>query len=124
MKATLHLAILYKPIENIQFSAEGLREEYEDYLLNMDLKRQLVLIFKEAMNNALKHSNCSKVIFKIEECGKNLKLTLTDDGRGFILNRAKFGYGLNSMLNRSKKVGGELDVESKIGVGTRVRFMV
>ena len=107
---------------DIQFSVEGLKEEYKDYLLNMDLKRQLVLIFKEAMNNALKHSDCTKVIFKIEECKKRIKISLTDNGNGFILNHKKFGYGLGSMFNRSKKVGGQLEVNTKIGVGTEILF--
>lgn len=107
---------------SIQFSVEGLKEEYKDYRLDMDLKRQLVLIFKEAMNNALKHSNCKKVIFKIVECKKQIIISLKDDGNGFILNHEKFGYGLGSMINRSKKVGGHLEVKTIEGKGTEILF--
>ncbi len=109
---------------DIQFSVKGLKEEYQDYFLDMDLKRQLVLIFKEAMNNALKHANCTKVIFKIAECKKHIKLSLVDNGNGFILNHKKFGYGLSSMFNRSKKVGGQLEVKTKIGEGTEILFKI
>lgn len=109
---------------DIQFSVNGLKEEYKDYLLDMDLKRQLVLIFKEAMNNALKHSNCTKVVFKIEECKKHIIISLRDNGKGFILNHKKFGYGLGSMFNRSKKVGGILNVKTEIGKGTEILFKI
>ncbi|MFK7775399.1 MAG: two-component regulator propeller domain-containing protein [Saprospiraceae bacterium] len=107
---------------SIQFSVEGLKEECKDYMLDMDLKRQLVLIFKEAMNNALKHSNCKKVVFKIVECKKRLIISLKDDGNGFILNHEKFGYGLGSMISRSKKIGGHLDVKTIEGKGTEILF--
>ena len=105
---------------NIQFSAEGLKEAYKSHLLDMDLKRQLVLIFKEAMNNALKHSECSKVIFKIEAPNKQLIFSLTDNGRGFMMDREQFGYGLNSMLNRAKKIGGKLEINSREKEGTEI----
>ena len=98
---------------SIQFSVEGWKEEYNEFLLDMDLKRQLVMIFKEAMNNTLRHSNCRKVVFTIEECDKQIILSLKDDGDGFILNHEKFGYGLGSMINRSKTVGGLLEIKNR-----------
>ena len=107
---------------SIQFSVEGWKEECKDFVLDMDLKRQLVLIFKEAMNNALRHSNCKKVVFKIVECKKQIIISLKDDGDGFILDHEKFGYGLGSMINRSKKIGGQLEVKTEEGKGTEVLF--
>lgn len=107
---------------DIQFSVEGLKDEYEDYMLDMDWKRQLVMIFKEAMNNALKHSKAESVILKVEDGEKHLKIALIDNGQGFVLNHKKFGYGLGSMLNRSKKIGGELKIKSLHGKGTEVSF--
>ena len=107
---------------SIQFSVEGIREEYKGYLLNMDWKRQLIMIFKEAMNNALKHSGANAVNLKINASQKNLKIVLTDNGKGFILNHEKFGYGLGSMINRSKKIGGQLEIKTLPEKGTEVLF--
>ena len=104
----------------VDFSVEGLKEEYKDYLLDMDWKRQLVMIFKEAMNNALKHSDCTRVVLKIIKSDKHLKVVVIDDGKGFTLNGAKFGYGLGSIRNRSEKIGGQLEINSEIGRGTEV----
>ncbi len=108
----------------IQFSVEGLKEEYKDYILEMDWKRQLIMIFKEAMNNVLKHSNGTAAVLKIEECKKHLKIVLEDNGEGFILNHEKFGYGLGSMVNRSRKIGGHLEINSQPGKGTAIQFTI
>ncbi|GJM33706.1 MAG: hypothetical protein DHS20C18_27070 [Saprospiraceae bacterium] len=106
----------------IQFSVEGIKEAHKDHCLDMDWKRQLVMIFKEAMTNALKHANCTTVVLNIEECDKDITITLVDNGNGFTLNHEKFGYGLGSMFNRSKKVGGQLEVITEPGRGTKVIF--
>ena len=107
---------------SIQFSVEGIKEEYKDYLLDMDMKRQLILIFKEAMNNALKHSSCTAVMLKIKKHKKQIQITLSDNGKGFLLTSEKFGYGIGSMYNRSKKIGGQLEIKSKIEHGTKILF--
>ncbi len=97
---------------------DDFNESDHSFSLDMDLKRQLVLIFKEAMNNAIKHAQCSKVVFKMEIHKAQMKLSLIDNGIGFILKREGFGYGLGSMFNRSKRVGGQLKVNAAINEGT------
>ena len=129
LKTTWSLNIKFSPSgENlfedtsIQFSVEGIKEEYKDYFLDMDMKRQLIMIFKEAMNNALKHSYCTTVVLKIKTYQKQMQIALSDDGKGFLLTSEKFGYGIGSMYNRSKKIGGQLEINSKIGQGTEILF--
>jgi len=107
---------------SIQFSVEGIKEEYKDYLLDMDMKRQLIMVFKEAMNNALKHAYCTRVVLKIKTYQDQMQIALSDDGKGFLLTSEKFGYGIGSMYNRSKKIGGQLEINSKIGQGTEILF--
>ena len=104
----------------IHFCVEGIREDYKRYPLNMDWKRQLVLIFKEAMHNALKHANCTQVKLKIDQRDKHIQLALIDNGIGFVKEHNQFGYGLGSMINRSKRIGGRLEIHSLPGKGTEV----
>ena len=108
---------------DVQFMVDDFNELDHSFSLNMDLKRQLVLIFKEAMNNSIKHARCSKVVFKMEVHEAQMKLSLIDNGIGFILKREGFGYGLGSMFNRSEKVGGQLKVNTAIDNGTEVLFI-
>ena len=50
-------------------------------------------------------------------------MTLTDDGKGFDPTVDFTGNGLRNMHNRVKKIGGELEINSEIGVGTQLRFI-
>ncbi len=109
---------------SIQFSVEGIKETQKDFLLDMDLKRQIVMIFKEAMNNVLKHSDCSNVVLKVQKEEKGLKIALSDNGKGFTPKYKEFAYGLGSMLNRSKKIGAHLEINSKEGEGTEILFVL
>ncbi len=108
----------------IHFSAQGFNERYKAHLLDMDWKRQLVLIFKEAMNNALKHADCKNVILKIEEYKNQMQIVLMDDGKGFDLNHEDFGYGLGSMINRAKRIGGKLEINTASDKGTEIIFKI
>ena len=48
----------------VEFQSEGIEEVLSDRLLPMEYKRHVLLIFKEIMNNALKHSDCTEVFFE------------------------------------------------------------
>ena len=53
-----------------------------------------------------------------------VELTVTDDGRGFTFDQASRGLGMGGMRERALLVGGDLRIESRPGVGTRVRLRV
>ena len=55
-----------------------------------------------------------------ESFGKNLKLTIVDDGVGFDVNKGKRGIGLRNIISRSKKIHAKLDIDSKKGKGTTI----
>jgi len=76
------------------------------------------LIFKESVNNAVRHSHCtrSEVEFIIED--GQLRLTVRDNGRGFNLAEANDGNGLFSMRQRAAEIGGTLEVRSNNGSGS------
>ncbi|QSE96031.1 ligand-binding sensor domain-containing protein [Fulvivirga lutea] len=82
--------------------------------------RQLVLIFKEAMTNVLKHSGASKVELILNHYGEEFEITLQDNGSG-IDEGAKKGMGMKSMKNRAKEINSSLEVESN-KKGTKIRF--
>jgi signal transduction histidine kinase len=52
-------------------------------------------------------------------------MTVADDGAGFDVDAAEsLGFGLNSMKSRAKRIGGELFIRSRTGVGTEVELRV
>jgi signal transduction histidine kinase len=97
-------------------------EKSDDIKLPMEYKQNLLLLFKEAINNAIKHSNCKKI--KLEAFYKNdiIEIVLKDDGNGFDFNDIKFGNGIKNMKSRAKKLKGNLNWSSENGIGTSVIF--
>jgi signal transduction histidine kinase len=82
-------------------------------------------IAQEAMTNVLKHASSGKVDLHLEKIEDHVRLTIADDGRGFIFKGFRFGgekrgWGLTMMRERAVALGGDLQIYSKPGEGTRV----
>jgi len=80
----------------------------------------LLLVFKEAVNNAARHSHCSKVEIDFQVDGSFLTLVISDDGIGFDPAGDSEGHGLKNMRQRAKKLGGTLTVDTAAGEGTAI----
>jgi len=87
-----------------------------------DKVEELYLITQEALNNAQKHAEATRVDVLLEVQGEEVTLRITDDGRGFNPEEARDcgGMGLGNMKERAEKIGGELYIESEPGNGTTV----
>jgi signal transduction histidine kinase/streptogramin lyase len=105
----------------MEFNADG---ERADLKLGPDLRREVYLIFKEGVNNLMRHSGCSSARITIKKLDRSLELIISDNGRGFDLDRAGDGNGLASMKQRAARVGGTLEILSNPGGGTLVRLRV
>ena len=92
-----------------------------------DLRHNIFLIVKETLNNVLKHSGGGLVQVQIQMDGGQLKITITDDGKGFdpaALKKTEEQNGLENMQRRASAVGGQLEMTSSPGKGTRMAFQV
>ena len=98
--------------KNINYTFTG-PTTVSDIKLNPELIRNIYLIFKEAVNNAAKYSNCANVTITIKEKGKQLSLSVIDDGIGFNPETVKRGNGLNNMTKRAAQIGGSLNIISE-----------
>lgn len=97
-------------------------ENIIDVKLPMDFRQNLYLIFKEGINNCIKHSKCNKISLETKLTGSMLEMTLGDDGIGIKELNINFGNGLRNMRDRAETLGGTLDINSKPGVGTQIKF--
>lgn len=83
-------------------------------------------IGREALLNAARHGKCTciKVTLSLEP--DRLSLEISDDGRGFEsrFSRKPWHYGLDGMRERARMVGGSLEVDTRDGAGTIIRFEV
>jgi signal transduction histidine kinase len=91
-----------------------------DVRLGADVRREVFLIFKEAVNNMLRHSQCTEANIEFRINRGVLLLRLSDNGKGFSPNGAGDGNGLSSMRLRAERLGGHLELISSGGVGTTI----
>ena len=88
-----------------------------DLDLPLDLSHALFRIAQEALANVEKHSGAGRVDI-IFRCCSDPILQVQDNGRGFDTNAPAAGFGLFSMRERVRKIGGTLDLVSAPGSGT------
>ena len=85
---------------------------------------QLVIyrVAQEALSNAAQHAGAAHIRVRLDRSTSGVELTISDDGRGFTFDQANRGLGLGGMRERALLVGGDLRIESRPRVGTRVRL--
>ncbi len=96
---------------------------FEDNLsLSRKAEESIYLITTEALNNSLKHSHTKSVHVRLGRENGNIQLIVEDNGQGFDPSKPTVGMGLNNMRERADLLGGEIDIETNAGTGTRVRL--
>lgn len=94
----------------------------ENMSINLLSRRNLYLIFKEAVNNIAKYSGCDKVVISVETSNGELILEISDNGKGFNVMEAQHGNGLVNMTNRTRALGGNIHISSHHGRGTTIKI--
>jgi signal transduction histidine kinase len=74
----------------------------------------------EALQNVAKYADASRAVVRLQEGGGVLTFAVEDDGRGFDPGATGYGTGLQGIADRLAALGGEIDVTSTPGRGTRV----
>ncbi len=86
-----------------------------------EAQAELLQIVRESVSNALRHGEATAIRIRLETDGERLCLAVTDNGRGFVLEKlARRGHGLNNLLARAEAIRGELRVDSAPGAGARI----
>jgi ligand-binding sensor domain-containing protein/two-component sensor histidine kinase len=99
--------------------------EWSDTFLGADVRREVFLIFKEAVNNIVRHAQCTQVEISFAVKANQLTVEIRDDGRGFPTEQLDVGgHGLRNMQERARRLGGSLEWASARGQGTTLRLGV
>ncbi|MDT0557110.1 tetratricopeptide repeat protein [Ichthyenterobacterium sp. W332] len=77
-------------------------------------------IIQEAVNNALKYSEASKIKVSVDKTKDELLFSVNDNGKGFDIEKTDLGNGLNNMKKRAEEIKGVLDIKSKTSEGTEI----
>ena len=88
----------------------------------MEVVAELLSIAREALANVARHSAAEHASVRVERHGENLRLEVSDDGRGIATDAVRAGghHGLPNMQARAKGLGGSFDIDSAPAAGTRI----
>lgn len=103
-------------------------EEIEviDHILDKEAELHLFRIIQESLANIIKHAEARAVKIKIAKTGKDIKVTVHDNGKGFdfetkLKNKS---LGLKTLLERTKIIGAIMRIDSKINKGTLITLQI
>lgn len=112
-------AIQMAALKNIRVKS-NINGHHSKYLLPAETRRNIYLLYKEAINNAVKYSNASLFVFSITEEPSGITLEFTDNGKGFDVGSVKSGNGLSNMDYRANQINARFTYITKPGNGTQV----
>jgi len=120
------LAALVEPINNksninAQFNCNAMSN-----VKDRNVAMQVYRIAQEALNNAVKYANAKNISLSFGNSVDTLMLNIQDDGQGFDENilTNKTGIGLHIMQYRANSIGAQLNIESTLGQGTTITFVL
>lgn len=94
--------------------------EIERISLDAEKRKNVFLIYKESLNNAVKYSGATAVIIELGVDKGMLSMRVIDNGKGFDVSTVRLGNGLNNMKARAAGVNGQLRLSSVPGNGTEL----
>ncbi len=104
-----------------EFTCTG---EIPKLAISMERRRHLFLFYKEALHNALRHSQAGRISIRIAYTNSLCSLHISDDGIGFDPEQVRRGHGLKTMYHRAAQLNGALHLNSKPGAGTEILLEV
>ncbi|UKN01086.1 sensor histidine kinase [Paracrocinitomix mangrovi] len=88
-------------------------------LINQEQSIFIYRMFQEIFNNIVKHADCSNAYLEIASENNSFKMEIKDNGKGFDISSPKKGAGLVNLKERCEMIGAKLNINSKVGEGTK-----
>ena len=92
--------------------------------LDMQQRNNIYLICKEAINNAIKYSECRNICFELRRNDRQFQILVKDDGKGFNSQQVYEGNGLKNIRARAKEIGAGLKIHSENDAGTSITLLI
>ena len=90
-------------------------------ITDFSVRKNIILICKESLNNILKHSQAAEVCVLLQKNKEHYILEIEDDGIGFS-EEQKRGNGLTNMTRRVLELGGKIEISSKEGTSLKIKL--
>ncbi|MEY4903671.1 MAG: hypothetical protein RLZZ292_1486 [Bacteroidota bacterium] len=109
------IAVTYTTLPNDTWLAS-----FKNRKINVQLYRNSLLIFKESIQNIVKHAQATEITIEQQYINDCIQLTIRDNGKGFDTNQTYTGFGMRTLQGHAKESFIELTIDSEIGQGTTV----
>jgi two-component system, NarL family, sensor histidine kinase UhpB len=106
---------------NYHFQVTG---NLKNQKIDVVIRKNIFLIFKEALNNAMKYSHCTEISINLVLASTRLTLDIVDNGDGFDFQQIRRGNGLNNMKERAALMNGQLEIKTAQHQGTHIVISV
>ncbi len=101
-----------------EFHVDGAPDAEVDF----EFRRQVILAFRESLNNAVRHSESPRFECRVGGDGENFWFEVRDLGKGFDESTIRIGLGLNNLRRRAEALKGTVTIDSRPDAGTGIRF--
>ena len=96
----------------------AIEEALFEFSVTMQARKNIYLLIKEALNNAIKYSMANNIYFSMKSTGSLLQIEIRDDGKGFQIEDQQDGNGIGNMRARARELGSDLIITSSPVKGT------
>jgi len=115
----------FAKIEVLKKYKLNLSVDFETIPLHYQTKSLLIRVVQEFIQNSIKHAACKTISAVLMKKENQLILTLSDDGKGFNIEKLTGkGIGLSNMKKRIALIGGHYTMTSKEGMGTKLNIEI
>jgi signal transduction histidine kinase len=121
MRAMAYQVLSAKDIE-LNYTNEI--EDHKALKMSMEQRRNIYFLFKETINNIVKHADATEVTIKISKEKSDIKLAITDNGKGFDIDQNYEGNGLKNYKKRAADGFFNVQLISKIKEGTNIEVLI
>lgn len=101
-----------------------IRSEIEDMQVSPTKFRFLCNTLKEGVSNGLRHGGATAFWFECKKQDGKIRFLLSDNGKGIKTEELAIGFGLSSMRERAKTLGGEVTFSSDVGDGFEILIIL
>lgn len=109
--------------ENIDFKFT-IEEKLKDIKLTSLIWVNIYRTTQEAVNNAIKYADATKISVAINEVENHIQICIKDNGKGFDFNEVSKGNGLFNMEKRITAIEGKLSINSIVNEGTTIQILI
>lgn len=97
-------------------------DTFDETGLHEKFKLNVFRIIQEQLNNIIKHARADKINILLSKDDNELRILITDDGKGFDTSRQRRGIGLSNIQSRVELYMGKMEIDSSPGNGCRLNL--